>query len=197
MFEFDKPGIVLTTSDKKTASDFDPEERYSEYDLTGLSFIWAGGVFHYSPYHWRAEQDYFKCYQRLIALKPGIYNLTFSNSGKDEGGHPILHKQSMRITVTDAPAKEEAASSGATAKKKETLTVKVDKKKTTKVTLKKGKTAKVKAVHSLKKKVTYSTSNKKIATVSSAGKIKAVKKGTATITVKAGTKKVKIKVTVK
>ena len=46
-------------------------------------------------------------------------------------------------------------------------------------------------------KITYKTSNKKIATVSKTGKIKAKKKGKATITVKSGSKKVKIKVTVK
>lgn len=44
---------------------------------------------------------------------------------------------------------------------------------------------------------TFSTSNKKIVTVSKTGKIKAMKAGTATITVKAGGKSVKVKVTVK
>ena len=48
-----------------------------------------------------------------------------------------------------------------------------------------------------KQKVTYSTSNKKVATVSSKGVITAKKKGTATITVKSGSKSVKIKVKVK
>lgn len=45
-------------------------------------------------------------------------------------------------------------------------------------------------------KIKYSTSNKKVATVNSSGKITAKKKGTATITVKCGSKKAKIKVTV-
>lgn len=48
-----------------------------------------------------------------------------------------------------------------------------------------------------KQKVTYSTSNKKVAAVSSKGVITAKKKGTATITVKSGSKSVKIKVKVK
>lgn len=48
-----------------------------------------------------------------------------------------------------------------------------------------------------KEKVTYKTSNKKVATVSSKGVITAKKKGTATITVKSGSKSVKIKVKVK
>lgn len=100
--------------------------------------------------------------------------------------------------------------SGATAKCK----VKVQKKavKTTKITVnkskvtlvltgkKKVKTFTVKAVKNpitSPDKVTFKSSNKKVATVSSKGKITAKKKGTATITVKAGKKTKKIKVTVK
>ena len=70
----------------------------------------------------------------------------------------------------------------------------------TKVTIKKGKTFVLK--YTIPKNtyttVKYSTSNKKIATVSSKGVIKAVKKGTAVITVKTDNGKVaKCKVTVK
>ena len=46
-------------------------------------------------------------------------------------------------------------------------------------------------------KVQYTSSNKKVVAVTSKGQITAKKKGTATIIVKAGTKKTKIKVTVK
>lgn len=46
-------------------------------------------------------------------------------------------------------------------------------------------------------KITYSSSNKKVATVSSKGVIKGIKKGKATITIKAGKKKFVCKVTVK
>ena len=46
-------------------------------------------------------------------------------------------------------------------------------------------------------KVTYTSSNKKIATVTSGGVIKGLKKGTATITIRSGSKKTTCKVTVK
>ena len=94
--------------------------------------------------------------------------------------------------------------SSATAKVK----VKVQKKKvaTSKITnVTKNITLKVKKSTKLapfvtpitsKNKVTYKTSNKKIATVSSKGVIKAKKAGTATITVKFGSKTVKVKVKV-
>lgn len=91
-------------------------------------------------------------------------------------------------------------------KKKVTITVKVPTpapKKITGVpsskTLKRGKTLTLKPKLSpsgAKAKITYKSSNKKIATVNSKGKITAKKKGTVTITIKAGkvTKNVKIKV---
>jgi uncharacterized protein YjdB len=70
----------------------------------------------------------------------------------------------------------------------------------TKVTLKVKKTCQITAtktpVTSLEK-VTYKSSNTKVATVNSKGKITAKKAGKATITVKAGTKKKTIAVTVK
>ena len=77
--------------------------------------------------------------------------------------------------------------------------------KNKRVTLKVGKSLKLKVVVKVKpnksanKKVTYKTSNKKVAKVSKAGKIKAVKKGKAVITitsVKDKKKKVKVRVTV-
>ena len=70
----------------------------------------------------------------------------------------------------------------------------------TKVEVKKGKTLTLKPIIkpiTSQSKVTYSTSNKSVATVSSSGVIKGVKKGTAKITVKAGTKKVVCTVIVK
>ena len=94
--------------------------------------------------------------------------------------------------------------SGATAK----VTMKVQKKKvatskitnvTRNITLKVKKSTKLAPVVTpitSKNKVTYKTSNKKIATVSSKGVIKAKKAGTATITVKSGSKTVKVKVKV-
>ena len=69
-----------------------------------------------------------------------------------------------------------------------------------KATMKRGQSLKLKAaltpVTSLQK-VTWSSSNKKIVTVSKSGVIKAKKKGRATITVKSGNKKYKIRITVK
>ena len=71
------------------------------------------------------------------------------------------------------------------------------------VTLKKGTTyrklassVKVTPVTS-QEKVTYTSSNKKIATVTSGGVIKGLKKGTAIITIRSGSKKTTCKVTVK
>ena len=90
--------------------------------------------------------------------------------------------------------------------KKVVVTVTVPQTKTTalsvtsSVTVKKGKTYALKVKKTpanSDQSVTYTTSNKKIATVTSAGKIKGVKKGTTTITVKSGSIIKKIKVTVK
>ena len=95
---------------------------------------------------------------------------------------------------------------------KKTIRVKVQKTavKTTKikgfkggkksVTLKKGKKftlVPICAPISSREKATFTSSNKKVAKVDSKGRIKALKPGKATITVKIGTKKAKFKVTVK
>jgi len=96
------------------------------------------------------------------------------------------------------PVTAEAASKKGTVK---SVTIKnLD---TTTLVLKKGKSFKLKTKVTVSgkasKKVTYSSSNKKVATVSKSGKIKAVKKGTAKITVKSvanSKKKATIKVTV-
>ncbi|MEY8515707.1 family 43 glycosylhydrolase [Lachnospiraceae bacterium 29-84] len=86
-----------------------------------------------------------------------------------------------------------------------TITVKAAPKRislnATKKTLKKGKTYKLKVKlpkNTASYKITYSSSKKKVASVSSTGKIKALKKGTATITAKTfNGKKAKIKITVR
>lgn len=97
-----------------------------------------------------------------------------------------------------------ATADGKTAKCR--VTVKAAPKKITlnakKKTLKKGKTFRIKVKKlpkgSVSNKVTYKSSNKRVATVSKAGKVKAVKKGKATITVKScNGKKAKIVITVK
>lgn len=93
--------------------------------------------------------------------------------------------------------------------KQQTIKVKVQKSavKTTKltvankkVTLQKGKKTTLKAVvtpFTSGQKVTYTSSNKKIATVSSKGVVTGKKKGTVKITVKSGSKSVKVTVRVK
>ena len=90
--------------------------------------------------------------------------------------------------------------------KKVVVTVTVPKTKTTaitvktSVTVKKGKTIALNAKKTpanSDQKITYTSANKKIATVTSAGKIKGVKKGTTTITVKSGSITKKVQVTVK
>ncbi len=96
-----------------------------------------------------------------------------------------------------------ATADGKTAKC--TVTVKAAPKKITlnakKKTLKKGKTFQLKAKltkNTASNKITYKSSNKKVAKVSATGKIKALKKGRATITATTfNKKKAKIKITVK
>ena len=92
-------------------------------------------------------------------------------------------------------------------KKKVVVTVKVTGVKTTnlsgvpaKKTVSKGKTFKIKATATPKntdEKVTYKSSNKKVVSVTSKGVVKGLKKGTATITVRSGSRKMTCKVTVK
>ena len=67
----------------------------------------------------------------------------------------------------------------------------------TALNVKVGKKVTIKATATPAAKVTYKSSNKKVATVTNKGVVKGVKKGKATITVKANGKTVKVKVTVK
>lgn len=92
-------------------------------------------------------------------------------------------------------------------KKKVVVTVKVTGVKTTNLSgvpatkkIAKGKSFKIKAAATPKntdEKITFKSSNKKVATVTSKGVVKGLKKGTATITVQSGSKKMTCKVTVK
>lgn len=67
----------------------------------------------------------------------------------------------------------------------------------TTLSVKKGKKVTIKATTTPTAKVTYTSSDKKVATVTSKGVVKGIKKGKATITVKANGKTIKVKVTVK
>ena len=90
---------------------------------------------------------------------------------------------------------------------KYTVTIAVPKTKTTKITgvktklsLKKGKSYRLKTKlypSNSDEAITYTSSNKKVAEVDKNGKIKALKRGKSTITVKSGKVTVKCRVTVK
>ena len=121
--------------------------------------------------------------------KKGTFRLT---AGKKAGSTTVkvilASKKSASFKVT--------VQSGAVKTSKITVSTKS-------VTLKKGTTysklassVKVTPVTS-QEKVTYTSSNKKIATVTTGGVIKGLKKGTATITIRSGSKKTTCKVTVK
>ena len=114
----------------------------------------------------------------------------------------ITAKKTGTATITVRTKKGATASvkvkvqKGKVTTKELTITNVTDKK----LTLKKGKTFKIKtSVTPITSpdKISYASSNKKIVTVNKKGKLKAVKKGTATITVKSGKKTVKFKVNVK
>lgn len=122
-------------------------------------------------------------------IKKGTFRLT---AGKKAGSTTVkvilASKKSASFKVT--------VQNGAVKTSKITVSTKS-------VTLKKGTTYR-KLASSVKvtpvtspEKVTYTSSNKKIATVTSGGVIKGLKKGTATITIRSGSKKTTCKVTVK
>lgn len=104
--------------------------------------------------------------------KPGKAKITATAGGK---------KASCTITVKAAPKKIALTASRKTVKKGKTYQIQIKLPKNT-----------------ASYKRTYTSSNKKVATVSASGKVKARKKGTATVTVKAfNGKKAKIKILVK
>ena len=128
--------------------------------------------------------------------------LTWSTSNKNvatvdsNGKVKAVGKGTATITVKSANGKK------ATCKVTVTLPVTSVKLNKTSITLNKSKTATLKATinptNANNQKLTWSTSNKKVATVDGNGKVKAVGKGTATITVKsANGKTATCKVTVK
>ena len=105
-----------------------------------------------------------------------------------------------KATVTVTSTKGAKATVKITVQKKKVATKKLSATVSTKQTLKKGKkvTLKVaKTPFTAQDTVKWTSSNKKVATVTSKGVVKGLKKGTATITAKAGKKVVKFKVTVK
>ena len=121
--------------------------------------------------------------------KPGVASVSRT-------GGVVTAKKTGKATIT-------ATADGVT--KKCNITVKKAPKKISlnakSKTLKKGKTFKINVKlpkNTASNKITYTSSKKKVVSVSSAGKIKALKKGKAVITVKTfNNKKAKIKITVK
>ena len=123
----------------------------------------------------------------------------FTVKGKENGTCKLTAKKAgtakLQITLASGLKKTVTVKVQKTAVKTTKVTV-----ANTKVTVKKGKKVALKPVvkpFTSKQKVTYTSSNKKVATVSSKGVVTGKKKGTAKITVKSGSKSVKVTVKVK
>ena len=122
----------------------------------------------------------------------------FTVSGKSNGTCKITGKKSgtakLQITLASGLKKTVKVKVQPAAVKTSKITVSKN------VTVQKGKRVKLKPVvtpFTSSQKVTYTSSNKKIATVSSKGVVTGKKKGTVKITVKSGSKSVKVTVKVK
>ena len=127
---------------------------------------------------------YFDDFKLTKADGTVLINKDFTSDKKIEGDIHIAPTQDWEKEAKDIQL--------ATLTDNKALTVKA-----AKATVKVGKTAKISATASKSVKITYTSSNKKVATVSSKGVITGKKAGTATISVKANGKTVKVKVTVK
>lgn len=115
------------------------------------------------------------------------------NSDKNEYGNPIPTEPPTIVMSTGEAAKIKVTVQKGKIKTKSISGLKK------KVFVNKGKTLKLTPVLSpqtSQEKISYSSSNKKVATVSSKGIIKGIKAGTTKITVKSGTKKFVVTVTV-
>lgn len=122
----------------------------------------------------------------------------FTVSGKSNGTCKITGKKSgtakLQITLASGLKKTVKVKVQTAAVKTSKITVSKN------VTVQKGKRVTLKPVvtpFTSRQKVTYTSSNKKIATVSSKGVVTGKKKGTVKITVKSGSKSVKVTVKVK
>lgn len=105
-----------------------------------------------------------------------------------------------KATITVTSAKGAKATVKITVQKQKVATKKLKATVSTKQILKKGKKVKLKVAKTpftAQDTVKWTSSNKKIATVTSKGVVKGLKKGTATITAKAGKKVVRFKIKVK
>lgn len=142
---------------------------------------------------------------KKYTLKPVITPFTSQEKVTYTSSNKKVAKVTSRGVIT-AKKSGTAKITVKSGKKKAVLTVTVPKTATksisvaSAVSVKKGKTYTLKAKRTpanSEEKITYRSSNKKVATVTKSGKIKGVKKGTATITVKSGKVTKKVTVTVK
>ena len=144
---------------------------------------------------------------KTVTLKPVLDPIT----SQDKVTYSTSNKNIATVNSKGVVTGKQVGTAKITVKagsKKSVVTIKVmPKVKTTKLTgvpktktVNRGKTFTIKAVatpRNTDEKVTYRSSNKKIATVTSKGVVKGIRKGTATITVQSGSKKLTCKVTVK
>lgn len=142
---------------------------------------------------------------KKYTLKPVITPFTSQEKVTYTSSNKKVAKVTSRGVIT-AKKSGTAKITVKSGKKKAVLAVTVPKTATksisvaSAVSVKKGKTYTLKAKRTpanSEEKITYRSSNKKVATVTNSGKIKGVKKGTATITVKSGKVTKKVTVTVK
>lgn len=128
-------------------------------------------------------------------LKPftSTQKLTYKSSNKK------IAKVSSKGKITAvAPGKATITVTSGSKKVKITVTVPGIANVKSSVSVKKNKTLTLKPkTYGISEKVAYTSSNTKVATVTANGKIKGIKKGTAKITIKAGTFTKTVKVTVK
>ena len=142
-----------------------------------------------------------------VTLKPVLDPIT----SQDKITYSTSNKSIATVSSKGVVIGKKAGTAKITVKagsKKTVVTVKVTPKvKTTKFsgvpktkTVSKGKTFTIKITATPKnteEKITYKSSNSRVATVTSKGVVKGIKKGTDTITVQSGSKKLTCKVTVK
>lgn len=133
--------------------------------------------------------------KQATAAAEGEKARTCTRCGKKEMQKIAKISPAAQTGTVQKPADKNRQTVSSAKNVKTTLKVKAKGLKKKKLKLKKGKSVKLKVTSN--RKVTFKTGNKKIATVSKNGKIKAKKKGKTTITVTAGDKTIKIKVTVR
>ena len=144
---------------------------------------------------------------KTVTLKPMLDPIT----SQDKVTYSTSNKNIATVNAKGVVTGKQVGTAKITVKagsKKAIVTIKVTPRiKTAKLTgvpktktVTRGKTFTIKAVATPKntdENITYKSSNTKIATVTSKGVVKGIKKGTATITVQSGSKKMTCKVTVK